>query len=434
MELNEKRVYKTALLIFIFIYIVFFPFTNTTNKIDALMVLFFSLLFVYKTRRSIPVMLISLFILYVNYSVVMGEFFFQELYGCPFLEVKNTNNYGVAIRSLLIFILTQGLFYVSREYCFFLNSKKNFVMYVFFYILIVCGVIYGIDRSVERNFYSAAINPIYEYAKTLLLFLYLYAGDSKKYKYMILPLMVIMILQDAYYGGRITSIQIMMLFLITFGIREYNINIKKLIALVAIGLLATNLVAVYRISYSFLGINIQAIVKKILASFLISDTANYSFYASATHIAGSYEVSPAIRLSSFLEFIASVFVGSGTFKKGNVTRFIADNYYFNLGGGVMPTHAFFWLGWFGVLSISIIINMLINKINEQKNILQWLIGAAVIVNVPRWYLYNPLILFRGSIFFILVVYFISKVMERTISLSLISSNVFPKPRNEEEMY
>lgn len=397
--MTVKNIFKICAIILLIVYALLGSITLDKTKVDAFLILIFAISFTIRTKENTNLLPISIFLLYCIYSISVGEFLTEGLVGVPMTEVKNLEVYGKTLRILLVFIGILSISYNKKNYKGLIIQCKNnpIIFYGIYFILIGIGF-FGIDRTV-RSSYSVSISPIYEYSIILFYFAYYYSGKLKKHYILLLILYIFFILQDFYYGGRITALQLV--FMMMFTLLNVKMNSKTIIYSSFVGIFLNGLVAAYRSSYSVSGINLGQIFNNLLDNFFVFDTATYSFYASATHVATAQVVDNQLRFNSFLEFIKSVLIGSNN-PIGNLTSFVSDNYYSNVGGGIFPTHIYFWSGWFGVVFFSILIAYFINNAqgsSTKKLNKYYLIFLAT---MPRWFLYNPLNLFRPLIFIFLI--------------------------------
>lgn len=403
MKIKSLFIFKLTLVFLIFIYIGLSEINSYTNKFDATLTLLFSIIFLFKSRKNPLVCLVAFFMFYCNYSIVMGEYIIGGNLGIPLYEVKNTHFYGLTIRILLLFISIITIFYNNKQLNlseFKLIPKDNVVVFSGIYLILIYIVLFGIKRT-ELNSYGVSITPLYEYSNLLFLFAYYFSGTSKIRKSLFIILLSIFILQDFYYGGRITSLQLIFLFLLTVFIPR--LSFKGILMYGLLGLFINSLVAAYRKDYSLEIADLFGIIPKLINGYFVFDTPVYAYYASATHVAATEIAEFNVRLSSFIEFIKSIVLGSNNVIS-NVTGYVSINYYQNIGGGIIPTHFYFWLGWLGVIVISIIFVLIFNRLAFPKSDFQKMFFIMVILTVPRWYLYSPLGLFRGSIFFLIILF------------------------------
>jgi len=402
-KVNAMFILKTLLAVLISLYAIFFEITDFTMKFDACLVLAFSLLFAIKARKNPLVLIIAAFILYSNYSIVMGEYLIGGDLGISYTEVKNIQYYGPAIRILLLFMSIISLFVKvqtkkSIEYK--IISQDNLLLYLLVVALLGYVFAFGINREVTSS-YSVKITTLYGYSPILFLFGFYFKGKSKLRAFILYLLAAIFILQDFYYGGRITSLQIIILIAI-YNFTE-KITIMRLILYGFAGIVMSSAVSAYRSAYSLNRVDLLSIINRIFDKFFVFDTSVGAYYATATHIATFEIIDIETKMESFFDFIKSIFLGSGN-SIGNVSSYVSQNYFMNGGGGLLPSHFYFWLGWIGVIFVSIIIIAIVNNLNRNSSDLNKLIILAVVSRVPAWYLYNPINLFRGAILVVILFY------------------------------
>lgn len=410
MKIKISSVLKTIIITILYILIFNVEINEYTNTVNAILTLIVSGILVYKTRLNPLLVIVSIFIFYSNYSIVIGEYIVGGDLSVYYTEVKNTYYYGMAIKMLLMFMSTVAMFYNGNSIDiknYKLDTKNNIAIYLTIIIMLLYILVFEVNRG-NMNSYSVRISTLYGYSPILLLFLYYFAGGNKTRINIFVLISALFIIQDIYYGGRITSLQIMILIAITLFID--NIQFGKMIRFAGVGIVANSLIGVYRISYTLDGINIFKIISNLIEGYFVFDTPVGAYYASATHIAAAKSIGWDIRIKSFLSFLKSIVLGSKDVIS-NVTLFVSDNYYLNGGGGVLPSHFYFWLGWSGVILISIIVILIFNKMDECRSDISKLVILSIILRSPSWYLYTPTNLFRSAIFMTIVMYFVFIVLE-----------------------
>ncbi len=405
MTVKRTNIKKILVIIFIIFYLVIFSNVDTM-KIDAILLLLFSIAFTLKNRNSNLLFIMSFFIFYCNYSIALGEYIYKPELGVPMSEVNNTYIYSKSIQILLLFTIVLTLFIEKPDDRFIkmCYEDNSVIFYVLILVILIIGIA-GVNRE-RGHSYSVNITSIYEYSYILFLFGYHSSGNSVLKKYILSLILFSFVIQDFYLGGRITSLQLIIVFLICL----FNdiINSKRIFIGSILGILINTLVGAYRVKYTFKGIIINDLIKDLFRNKFVFDTATYSYYASATHIAtvDYHLVDNKTRLRSLFEFLKSIFLGGGN-STGNVTRYVSENYFLNIGGGVFPSHFYFWMGWMGVLIGAFILVYLINKMIRKNSEFGILSLVIIVASSPRWYLYNPLLLFRSQ--FILFILFIAYI-------------------------
>jgi hypothetical protein len=136
--------------------LIILKYTTTTNVVAAIVLVFVSLLWVLKTLNNLPAFLMASFILYVNYSVAVGEFLTTVPTSCPLNEVSDVVTYGTSIRLILIFITIVALFYRPRSYSILDDSfsiRNDFIFLAIFLYLMPKIILSGF------NLYPAIFTP-----------------------------------------------------------------------------------------------------------------------------------------------------------------------------------------------------------------------------------------------------------------------------------
>lgn len=131
-------------------------YTTATNIVVAIVLVLVSFLWVLKTLNNLPAFLMASFILYVNYSVAVGEFLTTVPTSCPLAEVSDAVTYGTSIRLILIFITIVALFYRPRSYSILDDSfsiRNDFIFLAIFLYLMPKIILSGF------NLYPAIFTP-----------------------------------------------------------------------------------------------------------------------------------------------------------------------------------------------------------------------------------------------------------------------------------
>lgn len=414
MKIKPIVIIKILLIVILIIYVNLNSITESSNIFEAYLTLLVSVFLLFKGRKNLVLVVMFFFIFYSNYSIILGEYIIGGDLSSPFQEVKNIYYYGVSIRTILLFMVIITLFYDGKLVDYSkqkLIPKDNYIIFYSIIMFLVYILIFEVQRG-NLQIYSVRITPLYEYSKILFLFAYYFSGKSIVRKIIFFIFSCLFILQDFYYGGRITSLQLLIL-LITVAYPE-KLTFNKIIIFGFIGIFLNSLVGAYRGSFSFENINPIRLLNAIFHSYFVFDTPVFAYYASMTHIAASEIAKISIRVESFSTFILSVFTGSDDIK-GNVSALVSRDYFFNLGGGIYPTHFYFWLGWGGVICSALILILIINRIGNANNDFEKLLYFAVVFIVPRWYLYSPITLFRGALLFVTILFLFFNIINKFTS-------------------
>ena len=416
MNIRPSTIIKVIILIAIILYVTLTPLNllgYNLSKVDAFFVLILSLILIIKSRNNLPSLIMFIFISYINYSIVIGEYLVGEYLSAPFTQVKTVDVYGLNIRILLLFMTILSLFYKGKKYDLLrdrlITKNSGFIFYLIVFMIVI-SFLFGINRG-NLDYYEVRISPLFEYSKLLFLFAYYYSGEIKARKKVIFILLIIFVFQDTFYGGRVTSLQLLIFLSITIFVQKLTFS-RVIIASIT-GIILMGSVGVYRSTFDLINFSLIDVINNLFNNLLVFDTAIFSYYASATHIAAFNELDFSRRLDSLINFIISIPLGSNEISS-EVTHFVRELGYFNMGGGLLPTHFYFWLGWFGVILIGFLVVFIINKL-KYTNDYQHLLFLGIIINVPRWYLYSPNQLFRGTLFFITFLYVGFCIIESMLS-------------------
>ena len=212
------------------------------------------------------------------------------------------------------------------------------------------------------------------------------------------------------FGGRGSVIPIVVITMMTYF--KNSLDFKKIIFFAGIGIIAFTLVGTHRSGQS---VSVSSIVIDLSENLFVQDTSIMAFNSSVTHLAAAEFYNWGFRLQSFFAFIlAIIFGGNIKFTElSNVTP-IASRIYLNLGGGIMPSYFYFWLGWIGVILAGFILAKILNRGIYSKNRVTFLSVVTMIAGTTTWYLYSPLQLFRVTLVLVPILYFVLNSLDKII--------------------
>jgi hypothetical protein len=221
------------------------------------------------------------------------------------------------------------------------------------------------------------------------------------------------------WGGRVTSVQICLLLAVTFFYRF--ITVKRTIISFFAGVISMTIVGFYRVSYSLDENYFENIFNYLKTNLFVLDTATYAYGASMTFLYSMQFAPFGDRFISFINNVMYILIGSSfnmsdILNKNTITQLsdFSKNFHIHNGGGVFPIFFYFWLGWPGCILSGIGVAKYLSYFSKQKDELGSLIFIALIITVPRWYLYNPITMFRGPLVFLPLVYFFIKIIEHIL--------------------
>lgn len=375
------------------------------------LVLLMSAYLVFVSRVNVGLFSVFLFVAYCNYSVVLGEYFFDGRLGAPLYDVKFTHIYDSLLYLLLAFSSVLTIIYNPSASI----DVEDVVVdspYVFFgaIFVLVLVFIFGVDRGASSG-YMVRISSFYEYSVAIFLLAFIVSGLSPARNGFLLIFMGVFALQDLFYGGRITSVQLALLSVITIFAR--TVKLKHVCLAFVLGVFLLAFVGASR--FGLEGGSLSGAILNIFSNYFVFDTSVYAFYASATHVAASALAGQEAKTQSFISFLLLILLGSVS-EGETLTSYVSDNFFPNLGGGFFPSSFFFWFGWVGVVFASAALGLLINKLSRTTTQLGFCLMAILVATAPRWYLYSPGNLLRGMLVFS-VIFLLAMACRQVISTS-----------------
>lgn len=398
-SITDRKIWKATLLVIsllLAIIISILPPSKTINNSIALAALLLSIIFVFRARKNHGDLIASIFLLYFNYSVIVGEYLSDGRFGTPMREVKTVEIYSILIKLMAIFMLVLVMNYKSsdsrKESQYIVERVNSGVAFFFVYLVLLLILVFGIRRGPLLT-YEVRITPVYEYASILFILLYRYTARSKTKAKLFALLIVAFALQDLYYGGRVTTLRLITVYALTMYYPK--LTKAKIVFFSVLGIAIMTLIGSYRAAYSIAIGDITKAVRMLFETFFVNNTATFAYYASAAIIYTSQMVPLSLRLQSLLEFVFSIFTGSRSFYTvANLSEF-SGAYVSHYGGSFVFSYPYFWLGFPGAIAFSLLIVFMMNAFAKYDKILSSYLYIIVISSLPRWYLYGPLVLIRG---------------------------------------
>ena len=349
----------------------------------------------WKSRKNVFHLVIYGFILFCNYSICVS-LYINPIDGI-YTSLVHTEYGRISICILFLFNSLLWLLNTSmirEQDCselFIKDENYNGMIAIGAIILLMLIFVFGFGRSVADG-ERGTVSSIYEYSVMIFLMGFMYSGNNKFFKVMLLIIAALYCVQDLIYGGRITSLQmIIMVYLVFF--HDKKINLIKIAPLVLLGLLVFSAVGELRGNFNF---SIESLVnafESLLGGSFSLDTAYAAFYASQVFVKVSFLDSWIIKLSNLWAFFASVFFG-GRVPNSNLSSY-TQNMFWHGGGGLTPFYMYYYLGIGGVLLTAIYIAFLLKKFKWNKSYFSKVIVIYLSCTVPRWYLYSPVSIIRG---------------------------------------
>ncbi len=381
-------------------------------KYFGIIIIFISIYLFVKVRKNTLLLLLFGIIAYINISLSLGDLLNISSPLSPITQnwqqLNRLSEYNVvAAKCLLLLMSILNLFISSRFVDKIKNTRVNpqkndFIFWCGIIVLIIFWV-FGYSGSMGQT-YQSNTRTIYEYCIIIFIVVWYYSGNYKYRLYLLYSYAIIYILQAVIRGDRSSAFpMVLVVLIITFS----KINIKTVITLALVGLLASNIISVYRESYSFSDMT-NNYFSRYSSSILTSDTVSQSYYTSiAIAKTGDYLKG---KDKYFKDFIIGIFAGGG-YRNADVGK-VVYNYEMHRGGGMYYSWFYFWFGYLGVIIAGLILGLILRITFTSKNEYVKLFKLGLIAMAFRWYLYVPFVLFRTILFMFILLILISILVNK----------------------
>ena len=369
-----------------------------------------------------------MWIFYCNISFLISKYFsstptFLTIYNqIRFKDTKIIGVSGVAIFVIISFLLC----YNYKNKCkdnFDVNENNVNVTKKSYDISLI--IIISIISIVLIDYFALHIlsvsRQIYEYLLILFVFGFYYSKMSRRkiYKNLLFVLMIISTVVNMYQGARVISLQPMIAYFFVFY--DDLINYKKLIISFIIVILIFTFFGLYGdmldSGISLKQLTFSYLIDNLLARKFTLDTSIAAYWSGLTFIECTNFIPLHDRITNFLQFLTSYLLfgaKSGYKDVYNISR----EYYLHYNGGFISSYFYYWLSWPGVILVSIYVGKILKLfLYKDDNEFKKIFKIYVVATIPRWYLYYPTALFRGTFIFIILYILFSKMLNAKYSIS-----------------
>lgn len=389
---------------------------NCNPLISAVLLIIVNLIGAIYFRKSKKIFLLFLMLLYFNYSIVICKYLFggTSLLNNLYMQLRtydDTMNLSINLlllfNTLLIFMIGKNKSKsadLSTDDCVVVNKKKVFPLYIVFSLMIIFLLFYMWYNRVTSN------TTLFEYFIIIFVCIFYITKNDFKAKRWFEILMIIIVLYSFLIGERIGGLQIILCdFLINYLER---INIRRIIIYAIAGIVGFTLLGIYGdildTDKNFEGFTFKRVYSEISERKFASDTAVSAYFPTVSTIESSkLFYSKEDRYSNGIRYFTNyTFLGQSLSEYKLPIEIIRKNY-FHTGGGLIIGYFYFWFGLIGVILIGIYVGSIIRvSLNTTaKSEFAKIYGIFLLSTFPRWYIYYPTFLFRGSLLFI-IFYFI----------------------------
>lgn len=376
--------------------------------------LFLSLYLCFKLHKNIYTFIISAFILWSNYSIVVANYFNND--GSFFVSEAYSDAAIVGMKVMLLFMSSVIVF--SR----FIHSIKNnesifqnsifqrrdpnvYISWVYIAVLLIILIM-----TLKSAFIELGINnTFYEYS---ILFFVCGFFFFRKYKpYVIISSLILLVfaLSNLLRFGRVLAVALFILFFASFIHKEKNTNYKKILFLIPLFFILIIVfigIGKYRQTGGFSFNLFKDTINTYFDESLATDTMYSAYYTSLTFIKTENILSFGDRFNIFINFCLSMFFGGSIISNSNVAV-ITRQYYMHYYGGFLPFFGHFFMGYTGTIIVAMIVSLYFNRIQKVNKNSKGFIKCVVLYltsTVSRWYIYSPSNLFRGILLLAIVYY------------------------------
>lgn len=263
-----------------------------------------------------------------------------------------------------------------------IELHPNLIIYIGGLILLVLILFFGFSHGGGSG-YESQKNPIYEYAITVFVLVWLYSNPKIYFQKVILIFFAsAYILQGVLFGDRSSAFP--MLIVLFLLISRRNLKSYQIVIIGLFGIIFANIIDLVRNSL------FQNMFHELLNRGFNVNTISFSHYAGVQIINSAGRVA---HYSFGLEFIKSIFQG----KAVELSEYAADLGFRNSGGGFTASNFYFWGGLFGVVILGLLTGLLISYFFGRSSMMAYVISLCIVGFSIRWYIYFPAALFRSAI-------------------------------------
>lgn len=383
-------------------------------KYLGIIILLISIYQFIKVRNNTALLILFGIITYINIAVSLGDLI--EI-SSPLGEITQNwqrmnrqSEYNAIAAKCIILVMSVLNLCINSKFIFKIKDMDSKIKPKSNKLIFWCGLIiliifwaFGYANS-KGSSYESNTRTIYEYCIIIFIVVWYFSGKSKYKLYLLYSYAGIYVLQAIMRGDRSSAFpMVLVLLVISFP----KINIKTIVSLALIGMLASNIISVYRESFSLAEMR-QNYFSSYSSSVLTSDTVSQSYYTSIAIVkTGEYLTD---KNEYFLDFLVGIIAG-GNYRNADIGGVVSD-YEMHRGGGFYYSWFYFFFGYLGVIVASIILGFIIRISFASNRAYMKLLKIGIIAMSFRWYLYTPFVLFRSIIFIFLTLLLVTNLLNK----------------------
>lgn len=420
MQMIKKEILKKfdkIIFIIIIICCSFFVIFQKYNKtLLGILLLCINTYMIIKYRKHKLLFLAMLIMCYFNYSFIITRYI-----GTPSSLLDNLYNQLVNSNTLYISIIMQIFFLCiinliigepePKENVKYISTKKfkyRKILILALQIMLVLILMYHLLKGITCN------TPLFEYSIFLFIFAFYYSKDDKKNKIITEIILFFFTIYSLKNGDRIAVLQFLLVdFIINY---LYKFKAKNIVISLVIGIFIFTFAGLYGdfldYGYDFKNLTVKFVMEKFNERRMALDTSVSAYFSGISMVDVSNKFSKEYRINNAKEYFTKYTLFGAKVDYKTVDLEIRK-FQVNYGGGLPTCYFYFWLGWLGVIVISIYVGILLRTVNKSVKLnskdYTKMLSIFIVSTIPRWYLYVPTLLFRGvAIFSIIyaIIYFL----------------------------
>lgn len=424
-------------IVLIIVFFVLFIDSFLSNSVLILypFLIFINLILIYKVRNNTFYLLFYFFCLF--YTLALIPYYFFGVNVSAWKDFNEIKYYNIATQIYGVFLITPFLFniknYVNFEQLLKFKKDKNSFAFGVFSVICLLIIVFGQSGSTifESGGYGtgdSSKSTIYEYFIIFFLLAYYYSGGHNRFKNIILGfLATVYVFKSLLFGGRIEVVQFFLLILY-ISVLDYKVKISSFKIVVGVFIL-------YYVNQVFSGIRSDPIyLLEGKYSYYLNPFSQYSnsnaqyissnegdVFQSSVRLIGLIEnglLDFSQRIFGFLGFILSIAVPSSWLPAQASLITYKKEIYNSGGGGLAPVYFFAYLSWIGPILISSYVFFVFKlALKKKDNIYIKFYCIMVFSTFPRWFAYNPIILFKLCLWIVPLLFFSKLIFRRAFFLN-----------------
>lgn len=380
--------------------------------------LFISIYLCIKCSKNKKIFFIFITLFYFNFSVVISRYIGEpsNLMNGVYDQLENESSMIIGIMLQIVFLVIINMMIGTRintpQEENLLDSSTNSLNFRYRKILIFllqAGLVLILGYHIFFNITVAT--TLLEYSIFLFIFALYFSKNDKKNRIITEIILLLFTIYSLKNGDRIGILQLILADFIINYIDK--IKTKQILIIMIIGILAFTLFGLYGdfliYKQDFKNLTLEYTIDQIKDRRFALDTSVSAYFTGVSMIDLSENYEKKEKIKDGMEYFTKyTLMGS---KSGYVhVEYKIKSYQTNYGGGFLTCRFYYWFNWIGVMLISFYVGILIKRvIMKPNNLYKSLLSIFLISTIPRWYLYDPSLLFRGIILYSIFYYIISKI-------------------------